>query len=68
MEKIKSLNIDFFLPSYSPNLNLIERAWSFVNKKSLYSMYNEEFPAFKAAISKCLDEAMTAHQAISILC
>ena len=63
MEKAKSLNIELcFLPSYSPNLNLIERMWKFVKKKCLYSKYYEKFPAFKAAISNCLDETMTTHK------
>jgi transposase len=62
-EKAKSLNIELcFLPSYSPNLNLIERVWKFVKKKCLYSKYYEKFPAFKAAISKCLDETITTHK------
>jgi transposase len=62
-EKAKSLNIELcFLPSYSPNLNLIERVWKFVKKKCLYSKYYEKFPAFKAAISKCLEETMTTHK------
>jgi len=61
-EKAKRLNIELcFLPSYSPNLNLIERMWKFVKKKCLYSKYYEKFPAFKAAISKCLDETRTTH-------
>ena len=64
MEKAKSLNIDLcFLPPYSPNLNLIERVWKFVKKKCLYSHYYEKFPAFKEAISKCLEETMTTHNA-----
>jgi transposase len=64
MEKAKSLNIELcFLPAYSPNLNLIERLWKFVKKKCLYSKYYEKFPAFKAAISTCLDETMTTHKA-----
>ena len=63
MEKAKSLNIELcFLPAYSPNLNLIERMWKFVKKKCLYSKYYEDFPAFKAAISKCLDETMTTYK------
>jgi len=42
MEKAKSLKIELcFLPSYSPNLNLIERMWKFVKKKCLYSKYYE---------------------------
>ncbi len=34
----RSLRIELlFLPSYSPNLNLIERLWKFVKKESLAS-------------------------------
>ena len=63
MEKAKNLNIELcFLPSYSPNLNLIERMWKFVKKQCLYSKYYEKFPAFKEAISKCLDETSTTHK------
>jgi len=62
-EKARSLNIELcFLPAYSPNLNLIERMWKFVKKKCLYSKYYEKFPAFKTAISNCLDETMTTHK------
>lgn len=31
-----------FLPSYSPNLNLIERFWKFFYKKILYNQYHDE--------------------------
>ena len=62
-EKAESPNFELcFLPSYSPNLNLIERMLKFVKKKCLYSKYYEKFPAFKAAISKCLDETVTTHK------
>lgn len=44
-----------FLPSYSPNLNLIERLWKFVKKKCLYCEYYETFMRFKGAIDDCLD-------------
>ena len=43
-----------FLPSYSPNLNLIERLWKFVKQKALYSRYHENFTLFKTAIDDCL--------------
>jgi len=43
-----------FLPSYSPNLNLIERLWKFVKRKVLYSKYYESFALFKTAIDNCL--------------
>jgi len=37
-----TLNIELlFLPTYSPNLNLIERLWKFVKKKCLYSIYTQ---------------------------
>ncbi|HUM67904.1 MAG TPA: IS630 family transposase [Chloroflexota bacterium] len=45
-----------FLPSYSPNLNLIERLWKFVKKQCLYSQYYEKFADFKQAIEDCLAE------------
>jgi len=37
------------LPSYSPNLNLIERLWKFFKKKVLYNRYYEKFEDFLAA-------------------
>lgn len=38
-----------FLPSYAPNLNLIERLWKFMKKKILYNKYYEKFDNFKEA-------------------
>src|SRR6266571_5613732 len=35
-----------FLPSYSPNLNLIERLWGFVRKQSLNSTWFDSFEQF----------------------
>jgi transposase len=51
-----------FLPSYSPNLNLIERLWKFVKKECLYSQYYETFAAFKSAILECLQETQGKHK------
>src|SRR3990167_9317969 len=39
-----------FLPSYSPNLNIIERLWLFLHQKILYDHYYETFPEFKTAV------------------
>jgi len=51
----ESLNIELiFLPSYSPNFNLIERLWKFVKKKCLYSKYYSDFSQFKKAIRDVL--------------
>jgi transposase len=44
-----------FLPSYSPNLNLIERYWKFVKKKCLYNEYYDDFESFCAAIDECVN-------------
>jgi transposase len=41
-----------FLPSYSPNLNLIERLWKFFKKKVLYNTYYEKIEDFRQACIK----------------
>lgn len=61
MSLAAELKIDLlFLPPYSPNLNIIERLWKFVKKKSLNSRYYETFGEFQnaitAALHKCGDE------------
>lgn len=40
-----------FLPSYSPNLNIIERLWKFTKKKILYAKYYETPTLFHNAIT-----------------
>ena len=51
-----------YLPSYSPNLNLIERLWKFVKKKVLNAKYYEDFGPFKTAIGGCIADAPTEVQ------
>src|SRR5262245_53848657 len=51
-----------FLPSYSANLNLIERLWRFVRKQSLNSTWFDAFGQFQAAIDDCLNKMTTAHK------
>ena len=59
----KSLGIELlYLPSYSPNLNLIERLWRFLRKESLDSTYDEDFAQFTTAIDQCLDNLPTVHK------
>jgi transposase len=59
----KALNIELlFLPTYSPNLNLIERLWKFTKKKVLYSKYYATFADFQNAISSLLDNAHRTHR------
>jgi transposase len=60
----QSLGIELlFLPSYSPNLNLIERFWKFVKKQCLYSKYYADPPAFQQAILECIAQAPTHYRA-----
>ena len=59
----KELSIELlFLPSYSPNLNLIERLWKFVKKTTLNSRRHANFVEFKAAIDDCLNRLTTDHK------
>ena len=50
-----------FLPSYSPNLNLIERLWKFTKRRSLYGRYHPTFADFQAAIEQTLNGIPTTH-------
>lgn len=51
-----------FLPSYSPNLNLIERLWKFVKRDVLYGHHDNNFTDFCGAIDGCLDNIPTQHR------
>ena len=63
MGMAKSLNIHLqFLPSYSPNLNLIERLWKFVRKHALYGHHYATFLEFRAGIDDCLAKISTDHR------
>jgi transposase len=50
-----------FLPSYSPNLNLIERLWKFIKRGTLYGRYHPKFADFQAAIQNTIDQLDTSH-------
>ena len=50
-----------FLPSYSPNLNLIERLWKFIKRRALYGRYHPTFAEFQAAIQEILDGLSTTY-------
>jgi transposase len=51
-----------YLPSYSPNLNLIERVWKFVKKECLQSIEHASYEAFTGAIDNCLSKLGTTHK------
>jgi transposase len=50
-----------FLPSYSPNLNLIERLWRFFKKKVLYNTYYERLDDFRSACIKFFKNIESFH-------
>jgi transposase len=50
-----------FLPSYSPNLNLIERLWRFTKRKAAYGRYHPSFADFRTAVQDVLDRVSTTH-------
>lgn len=50
-----------FLPSYSPNLNLIERLWRFVKRRAAYGRYHATFADFRAAVEDVLGRIPTTH-------
>lgn len=45
-----------YLPSYSPNLNIIERLWKWIKKDCLYCKYYSNFADFKKAIVASLNK------------
>ncbi|OWK39192.1 Mobile element protein [Fimbriiglobus ruber] len=51
-----------FLPSYSPNLNLIERLWKFIKKDVLDGRHYATFEGFRGAIDGCLAKISTKHR------
>jgi transposase len=58
----KELGIQLlFLPSYSPNRNLIERVWRFTKRKAVYGKYHPTFADFRAAVQSVLDGTTTTH-------
>ncbi|MDR0682524.1 MAG: transposase [Dysgonamonadaceae bacterium] len=42
------------MPSYSPNLNIIERLWKWTKKECLNCKYYDTFDEFKTAIDNAL--------------
>ena len=58
--KAAELGIELlFLPTYSPNLNLIERVWKFLKAAVLRAAYFETFPEYCKRISDFIDNIET---------
>lgn len=63
MELAQKLGIELlWLPSYSPNLNLIERLWKLTKKECLNSKYYTNFSLFSGAISAFLTSMDRTHK------
>jgi transposase len=59
-ERAAALKIELmFLPSYSPNLNLIERVWKWLKKDCLNCKYYSTFTEFKTAIDNSINKIIT---------
>ncbi len=56
-----------FLPSYAPNLNLIERLWKFFKKKVLYNRYYESFDEFRTACEEFFSNPRKYHRELRSL-
>jgi transposase len=58
----RSLRLELlYLPSYSPNLNLIERLWKFVKGQCLASRVLPTYGEFTGTIDRCLNTLHTQH-------
>ena len=57
----RSLRIELlFLPSYSPNLNLIERVWRYLKQKLACHRFWNDVAGLEAAATRLLDQ-LVAH-------
>jgi hypothetical protein len=52
--------LDF--PTYSPNLNLMERCWTCVKKQGLDSKSYPDSASFQQAIMTCIEQAPICHK------
>jgi len=54
LENHPKLQVEF-LPTYSPNLNLIERFWRFVKEKLVKNTYYKKYKTFRAKVFQLLN-------------
>jgi transposase len=64
----KRLRIElWYLPTYSPNLNLIERFWKFLKKKVARNKYHPTFAEFRTAVREVLGNLESYTEELSTL-
>lgn len=51
-----------FLPTYSPNLNLIERVWRLIKSRTLRNKYFPDFASFRGGIDSFLDSLSASNR------
>ena len=67
-EAAKRLRIELlYLPTYSPNLNLIERFWKFLKRKVARNRYYTTFVEFRDAVQKVLNNITAYRDELSSL-
>jgi transposase len=63
MEHALAIGVELvFLPTYSPNLNLIERLWKFVKAEVLNAAYHSTFAGFIEIIDTCIGNTHIVHK------
>ncbi|KKL23171.1 hypothetical protein LCGC14_2428070 [marine sediment metagenome] len=64
---LKPSKIDLhYLPSYSPNLNPIERLWKWLKERVLYNTYYQEFEDFRNAVMGFLENVSNLNPTSSL--
>jgi len=62
-DQAQALGIELlFLPSYSPNLNLIERVWKFVKAECLGGKHYDNFEQFQQGINNCVNNLSSKYK------
>ena len=66
LKEHKQVNLEF-LPSYAPNLNLIERFWGFAKEKLVKNRYYKKYKTFRAKTFQFLNHIDEYHDELKTL-